>query len=104
MGFACNDFVSFLSFKEKDSNRNPFDYANRHSSDALDRGSSRVLEITSYYAGSSMEMTQFERHRPSYNNHQQHHQRLIQRTASSDVASDDQVILQKKINFFLFSQ
>jgi hypothetical protein len=78
-----------LSFKEKDSNRNPFDYANRHSSDALDRGGARVLEITSYYAGSSMEMTQFERHRPYHQ--QQHHQRLIQRTASSEVASDDQV-------------
>jgi hypothetical protein len=35
-----------------------------------------------------MEMMQFERNRPTYQ--QQQHQRLIQRTASSDVASDDQ--------------
>ena len=71
-----------MFLKEPDGSRNPFDYANRHSSDALDRGT-RVLEVAPYYSGGSMEMMQFERNRSQQ-------MRLLQRTASSDVASDDQ--------------
>ena len=46
----CFFYVSVL--KEKDGGgsgggRNPFDYANRHSSDALDRGV-RVLEVSTF--------------------------------------------------------
>jgi len=77
------DFLTFL--KDKDDTRNPFDYASRHSSDALDRGAAKVLELSPFHsAGSAMEMTQFERHKTQQ-------QKLIQRAASSEAPSDDQV-------------
>ena len=50
--------------KDQDErSRNPFDYANRHSSDALDRGVTKVLELSPFRSAGSMEMTQFERHK-----------------------------------------
>ena len=73
--------------------RNPFDYTNRHSSDALDRGAVTVLELSPFHSATSMEMTQFERSKPQYHHHHPTHQQiLIQRTISSDVTSDDQVM------------
>ena len=72
--------------KDQDErSRNPFDYANRHSSDALDRGVTKVLELSPFRSAGSMEMTQFERHKT------QQQKLMIQRAASSDGPPEDQV-------------
>jgi hypothetical protein len=38
-----------MTSKEKEAGRNPFDYTNRHSSDALDRGASGQVKILPIY-------------------------------------------------------